>query len=60
MLAAAHGAGEKIRGEFNAGVDGAFHEVCGPASPPMGPGFPSLGGEGMRRLACIDGVPEGV
>lgn len=56
MLTAAHGAGKKIRGEFNAGVDGAFHEVCVSASPPTGPGFPNLGGEGMRRLACIEGV----
>jgi len=27
VFAAVHGAGEKIRGEFNAGVDRAFDEV---------------------------------
>ena len=56
MLAAAHGAGEKIRGEFNSGVDRTFNEVCAPIEPPNGPGFPSLGGAGMRGFACLDGV----
>jgi hypothetical protein len=51
MLAAAHGAGEKLRGEFNEGVDRTFNEVCDPPDP----GFPLLGGKGMRSLACAEG-----
>jgi hypothetical protein len=38
LFAAVHGAGEKARGDFNAGVDRTFNEVCDPYPVP----FPSL------------------
>lgn len=38
LVAAVHGAGESVRGNFNAGVDRTFHEVLDPHPIP----FPSL------------------
>lgn len=38
LFAAVHGAGESVRGSFNAGVDRTFHEVLDPHPIP----FPSL------------------
>jgi len=46
LVAAIHGAGEAIRGNFNAGVDRAFNEVCIPPEPL----FPHLGA--LKDFEC--------
>lgn len=46
VFAAIHGAGESIRGNFNAGVDRAFQDVCEPPEP----SFPRLGA--LRDFEC--------
>ena len=53
MVAAVHGVGEKIRGEFNSGVDRAFNEVC--VDPPTNI-FPTL--KTVNRFAELDFPPE--
>jgi hypothetical protein len=42
MIAAVHGAGEKIRGEFNSGVDRAFNEVCDDPPSSIFPSFKTV------------------
>jgi hypothetical protein len=50
LAAAVHGAGEAIRGNFNAGVDKAFHDVCAPSSVIVFPDLRVLG----KEFGCED------
>ena len=53
IAAAVHGVGEKIRGTFNKGVDGAFHEVGAKHTKLQSP-KPFNGEEEKERLGGFD------